>query len=50
MSDSKQLVGMLLLGIAIGQYIPDLPEPANTIQPYLGLILIVLAIILFIKS
>ncbi len=50
MSGSNQLVGMLLLGIAIGQYIPSLPEPANAIQPYLGLILIVLAIVLFVKS
>lgn len=50
MAESKQLVGMLLLGIAIGQYIPSLPAPANTVQQYLGIVLIVLAIVLFIKS
>ena len=45
-----QMVGMLLLVIAIGQYIPAFPAPADVIQPYMGLILIVFAIVLFIKG
>lgn len=46
----KQLVGMLLLGMAIGTYLPPLPEPASIIAPYLGLIFLVLGVAMFIKG
>lgn len=47
---NNQLVGMLLLGIAIGQYLPSLPAPIDVYQTYLGIVLIVFAIILFVKG
>ena len=46
----RQAVGMLLLGMAIGSYLPNLPDPVSVINPYLGLIFLVLAVILFIKG
>ncbi|MBN2067897.1 MAG: hypothetical protein JW744_05505 [Candidatus Diapherotrites archaeon] len=50
MGSNNQLVGMLLLGIAIGTYIPAFPEPIQIINPYIGIILLVIAVILFVKS
>ncbi len=47
---NNQLVGMLLLGMAIGTYLPDFPEPLAKINPFLGIILLVIAVILFVKS
>lgn len=50
----KQLVGMLLLGLAIGSFIPrTLPAPAqvlNSYMPFLGFIFLVVAIIMFVKG
>ncbi|MDP6671067.1 MAG: hypothetical protein QGI60_04595 [archaeon] len=46
----KQLVGMLLLGMAIGTYLPPLPEPVSAINPFVGLIFLVLGVIMFIKG
>ena len=47
---SNQLVGMLLLGMAIGMYVPVLPEPVGQFQRYVGIVLIVLSVMLFMKS
>ncbi len=47
---SNQLVGMLLLGMAIGLYIPVLPDPVGQFQKYVGIVLIVVAVMLFMKS
>lgn len=47
---SNQLVGMLLLGMAIGMYIPVLPDPVGQFQKYVGLVLIVLSVLLFMKA
>ena len=43
-------VGMFLIGIAVGLYMPGLPSPVNILQPYIGLVLIVVGVILFIKG
>ena len=49
----NQSVGMLMIGLAIGSFIPrDLPAPGdvlNPFMPFLGFIFLILAIILFIK-
>lgn len=49
----NQMVGMLMLGLSIGSFIPrDLPAPAdmlNPFMPFLGFIFLIIAIILFIK-
>ena len=46
----NKLIGMLFLGIAIGNYIPTFPEPIAPIQQYIGLIFLIIAVILFIKN
>jgi hypothetical protein len=46
----NQLVGMFLLGIAIGQYLPSFPEPLGMFQQYLGVALVIIAIIFFVRS
>lgn len=43
-------VGMLLLGIAIGQYIPPFPEPLGFLDVYFGFILIIAAVLLLVKG
>jgi len=50
MGSNNQLVGMLLLGMAIGSYLPDFPAPIEKANPYIGVILLVIAVILFVKS
>ena len=49
MSAFKNL-GLVLMGAAVGVYMPILPAPLNAIQPYVGFVLLVVAIILFVKS
>ncbi len=44
------LVGMFLIGMAIGVYLPAFPEPVAFLNTYLGIILIILAIVLFVKA
>ena len=43
-------LGILLLGIGIGRYIPSLPEPLGFINPFIGLIFILLGVILVMKG
>ncbi len=43
-------IGMLLLGVAIGTLIPDLPGPFDLFQPYLWVVFLVVGIVLLIKE
>ncbi len=51
---NNQMVGMLLLGLAIGSFIPrTLPAPGdalNPLMPFAGFIFLAVAIILFVKG
>jgi len=51
---NNQMVGMLLLGLAVGTFIPKvLPEPASVLNPFmqfLGFLFLAVAIIVFIKG
>lgn len=42
--------GLFLIGLGIGMYIPTLPKSINVIQPFLGLIVILLGVLLLIKK
>ena len=50
----NQMVGMLLLGLAIGSFIPRvLPAPGdalNPFMPFLGFLFLAVAIIMFVKN
>ncbi len=48
--EGKQSVGMLLIGAAIGLYLPKFPAPLDFLNVYLGIILLVVAIVLIIRS
>ena len=50
MKNMMQLVGFLLLGMGVGKYFPSFPEPLNVINPWVGIILIILGIFLLIKN
>ena len=50
MPDTGHMVGMLLLGMAVGKYLAVLPEPVAIIDPYITYILVGLAILIFIKG
>ncbi len=42
--------GLFLIGIGVGLYVPSLPSPIDVIQPFLGLIIILIGVILLIKK
>ncbi len=42
--------GLFLIGLGVGMYIPVLPKPINVIQPFLGLIVILIGVLLMIKK
>jgi len=44
------MVGMLILGVAVGKYLTVLPAPLAIIDPYITYILVGLAIVIFIKG
>jgi len=44
------MAGMLFIGMAIGTYIPVLPAPLDIINPFLGLIFLIVGVIFFIKG
>ncbi|MDO8428141.1 MAG: hypothetical protein Q7S92_02915 [Candidatus Diapherotrites archaeon] len=46
----NQTIGMFLIGIALGLYMPGLPAPLDLINPYVGFGLIVVAVVLFVKG
>ena len=43
-------IGMLLIGIAIGSMIPQLPRPVDLLQPYVWIVFLVIGIVLLIRS
>ncbi len=53
MPEGNQLVAMLLLGMAIGSFIPrELPAPASAVNPYMpfmGFVFLLIAIVMFVK-
>lgn len=49
MAESAQVAGMFLIGIGVGLYIPGLPAPVNIINPYLGLVFVILGVIAFLR-
>jgi len=50
----RQLVGMLMLGLAIGSFTPrTLPAPGdvlNPFMPFLGFLFLIIGIMMFIKG
>lgn len=42
--------GLFLIGLGVGMYVPTLPKPINVIQPFMGLIVILLGVLLLIKK
>ena len=46
----KAAVGMFLIGIGLGSYIPKFPAPLDILNPWFGLILIALGILLLVKN
>ncbi|MCX6798926.1 MAG: hypothetical protein NTW59_02395 [Candidatus Diapherotrites archaeon] len=54
MSENNHMVGMLMLGLSIGSFIPrSLPAPANVLDPYMsftGFLFLAIAILLFVKG
>jgi hypothetical protein len=42
--------GLFLIGLGIGMYVPTLPKPISVIQPFLGMIVILLGVLLLIKK
>lgn len=52
--NQNNMVGMLLLGLAIGSFIPRvLPAPGdvfNPFMPFLGFLFLAVAIIMFVKG
>ncbi|MFH1255944.1 MAG: hypothetical protein V1494_01495 [Candidatus Diapherotrites archaeon] len=47
---AQMSLGMLMLGIAIGLFIPEIPEPFALLNPYLGFVFLLIGIVLFIKG
>lgn len=42
--------GLFLIGIGVGLYVPAMPKPIDVIQPFLGLIIILIGVMLLIKK
>ncbi|MBS3057475.1 MAG: hypothetical protein J4415_02495 [Candidatus Diapherotrites archaeon] len=49
-TDSAHAVGMFLIGLGVGTYLPEFPAPINIINPYFGLILMVIGIVVFLRG
>ena len=43
-------LGILFIGVGIGRYIPGLPAPIDLINPYIGLIFLILGVVLVMKG
>lgn len=47
----KKSVGLLFIGIALGMYLPDvIPADYAALNPYLGIIFLILAAFLIVKG
>jgi hypothetical protein len=42
--------GLFLIGVGVGMYLPSLPKPLGAIQPFLGLIIIIIGVLLMLKK
>lgn len=42
-------IGMFFIGLAVGLYFPAFPAPLSIINPYLGIIFLVVAVILLVR-
>lgn len=49
MGENNGAVGFFLIGMALGLYLPSFQEPVYFLNTYLGLLLIVVAVIIFVK-
>ena len=49
---SNELIGMLLMGVAVGMWInfPQFPEPLSVINPFIGLVFFLGGILLYLKK
>ena len=43
-------VGLFLIGIAVGMYLPAFPAPLSALQPYVGIVLLAVAVFLLVKG
>jgi len=43
-------VGLFMIGIGVGLYIPNLPDPVTILQPFLGLIFVIIGILLMLRG
>ena len=50
MGDANHMIGMFMIGIVIGMNLPAFPEPLGFIRAYLPILLLIIAVVLFIKS
>ena len=54
MGENNHMVGMLMLGLSIGSFIPkSLPAGASALDPYMqfiGFLFLAIAIIMFVKN
>jgi len=49
MADNNGSIGFFLIGMALGLYLPSFQAPVEFLNIYLGLLLIVIAVIIFVK-
>ena len=46
----NKAIGMFLIGLGAGMYIPGFPAPLNVINPYIGLIILIIGIVVLLKK
>jgi hypothetical protein len=47
--DNNTTISFFLIGLALGLYLPAFQAPVEFLNTYLGLLLIVIAVIIFVK-
>ncbi|MFH1225345.1 MAG: hypothetical protein V1676_06110 [Candidatus Diapherotrites archaeon] len=49
---SNEMIGMLLIGVAVGMWInfPTLPEPLSAVNPFVGFAFFLAGILLYLKK
>ncbi|MBU0662467.1 MAG: hypothetical protein ABH854_00830 [Candidatus Diapherotrites archaeon] len=45
-----KIIGMFLIGAALGIFMPSLPAPLNGFSPYIGIIFLAIGLYFFIKK
>jgi len=48
-AENSGAIGFFLIGMALGLYLPAFQAPVDFLNTYLGLLLIVIAVIIFVK-